>query len=100
MRTVCIYAWQYVAWLQKSHLLRRLIEEERVNVLALDTDITVHAEPYAALRAFHAFTLVTTFDFKGGFVGRRAEGAVLAVPHLANLASWGLGLTLSATHSG
>lgn len=37
---------------------------------------------------------------QGRFVGRRAEGAVLAVPHLANLASWGPGLTLSATHSG
>jgi len=24
----------------------------------------VHAEPYAVLRAFDAFTLVTTFDFK------------------------------------
>ena len=34
-----------VAWLQRFHLLRRLVEEERVNVLALDTDITVHAEP-------------------------------------------------------
>ena len=104
-------SFNYVAWLQKSHLLRRFIEEEPgVNVLALDTDMTVHttpgpdtgpepnhdpdsdpdpdpdptttptatpntspnpnqvhAEPYAALRAFRDFTLVTTFDFKGGF---------------------------------
>ena len=37
-------SFNYVAWLQKSHLLRRLIEEEPgVNVLALDTDMTVHA---------------------------------------------------------
>ena len=37
-------SFNYVAWLQKSHLLRRLIEEESgVNVLALDTDMTVHA---------------------------------------------------------
>ena len=37
-------SFNYVAWLQKSHLLRCLIEEESgVNVLALDTDMTVHA---------------------------------------------------------
>ena len=37
-------SFNYVAWLQKSHLLRRLIEEEPgVNVLALDTDMTARA---------------------------------------------------------
>ena len=54
----------YVAWLQRFYYLRRFLEL-RVSVLALDTDITVHAEPFAVLRPFgERFALTTTFDFK------------------------------------
>ena len=60
---------RFVAWLQRFHLLRRLIEEAPgVRVLACDTDLAVRVNPYASLHsAFREFQLVTTFDFKGGF---------------------------------
>lgn len=65
---------RFVAWLQRFHLLRRLIELNAVrrppmNVLALDTDMAVRAHPYASLHAALAHStikMVTTFDYKGG----------------------------------
>ena len=63
---------RFVAWLQRFHLLKRLIElnsaRRPINVLALDTDMAVRASPYAALHTtFAPYKMVTTFDFKGGF---------------------------------
>ena len=58
---------KYVAWIQKFDLMRRLVEA-RLNVLALDSDVIVRADPYPHLRgAFANYTLVTAFDTKGGF---------------------------------
>lgn len=61
----------FVAWLQRFHLLKRLMElnaRQPVNVLALDTDMAVRADPYATLHAsFGQYAMVTTFDYKGGF---------------------------------
>ena len=40
----------------------------RVNILALDSDVIVRADPYPHLRgAFGNYTLITAFDTKGGF---------------------------------
>eukprot|EP00966_Prymnesium_polylepis_P106313 2462444-Prymnesium_polylepis.1 len=60
---------RFVAWLQRFHLFRRMIEEAPgVNILACDTDLAVRVNPYDSLHgAFRDFKLVTTFDFKGGF---------------------------------
>ena len=60
---------KFVAWLQRFQLLRRLFELERpVNILALDTDMALRAHPYETLhRLLGSYTMVTTFDFKGGF---------------------------------
>ena len=57
----------YRAWLQKFHYMRRFLEM-RVNVLALDSDVILLANPYPPLRgAFGDVTFVTAFDTKGGF---------------------------------
>ena len=59
---------RFVAWLQRFHLIRRLIELGRVNILALDTDMAIRADPYVSLHStFAPYTMVTTFDYKGGF---------------------------------
>ena len=66
---------RFVAWLQRFHLLKRLIElnavrSRPINVLALDTDMAVRTDPYASLHAALAHStikMVTTFDYKGGF---------------------------------
>ena len=62
---------KFIAWLQRFHLLKRLLELERapaLNVLALDTDMAIRAHPDEALhRSLGQFSFVTTFDFKGGF---------------------------------
>ena len=58
---------RYVAWIQKFHYMRRLIEA-KVNILALDSDVVATASPYPHLHgAFRRFNLVTAFDTKGGF---------------------------------
>ena len=58
---------RYVAWIQKFHYMRRLIER-RINVLALDSDVVVTSDPYPHLRGpFGRFAMVTAFDTKGGF---------------------------------
>ena len=57
----------YRAWLQKFHYMRRLLEMN-VNVLALDSDVLLLANPYPPLRgAFGGARFVTAFDTKGGF---------------------------------
>ena len=57
----------YRAWLQKFHYMRRFLEM-RVNVLALDSDVILLANPYPPLRgAFGDVSFVTAFDTKGGF---------------------------------
>jgi len=57
----------FVAWLQRFRLIKRLAERG-INVMALDTDVAVRANPYPSLRsAFGGYRLVTTFDYKGGF---------------------------------
>ena len=63
---------KFVAWLQRFHLIKRLIAmntpSRPLNVLALDTDMAVRASPYGSLHTiFKPFTMVTTFDYKGGF---------------------------------
>ena len=62
--------WQlapkYVAWIQKFHYMRRLLEA-RVNILALDSDVVATADPYPHLRRFGEYTMVTAYDTKGGF---------------------------------
>ena len=58
---------RYVAWIQKFHYMRRLLEA-RVNVLALDSDVVVTGDPYPHLHGpFGRFQMVTAFDTKGGF---------------------------------
>ena len=58
---------RYVAWIQKFHYMRLLIER-RVNVLALDSDVVVTSDPYPHLHGpFGRFAMVTAFDTKGGF---------------------------------
>ena len=58
---------KYVAWIQKFHYMRRLIER-RINVLALDSDVVVTVNPYPHLHGpFGRFALLTAFDTKGGF---------------------------------
>ena len=58
---------RYVAWIQKFHYMRRLLER-RINVLALDSDVVATTDPYPHLRGpFGRYALVTAFDTKGGF---------------------------------
>ena len=58
---------RYIAWLQKFHYMRLLLEM-RINVLALDSDVVLFADPYPHLRgAFGGYSFVTAFDTKGGF---------------------------------
>ena len=58
---------RYVAWIQKWHYMRRMIES-RINVLALDSDVVVMVNPYPYLRnTFGRFSLITAYDTKGGF---------------------------------
>lgn len=58
---------RYIAWLQKFHYMRLLLEMN-VNVLGLDSDVVLFANPYPHLRgAFGGYSFVTAFDTKGGF---------------------------------
>ena len=58
---------KYVAWIQKFHYMRLLIEGG-TNVLALDSDVLVNVDPYQHLHgSFGKYRLVTAFDTKGGF---------------------------------
>ena len=60
---------KFIAWLQRFHLLKRLLEMERsprLSVLALDTDMAIRAHPFTSLHALlGSYSMVTTFDFKG-----------------------------------
>lgn len=63
--------WQlapkYVAWIQKFHYMRKLLER-KLRVLALDSDVVVTASPYPSLHGpFAGYPMVTAFDTKGGF---------------------------------
>ena len=58
---------KYIAWMQRLHLLRRLLEK-RVSVLALDTDIQVNADPFASAHALaDGAALVAAYDHQAGF---------------------------------
>ncbi|KAL1523032.1 hypothetical protein AB1Y20_017994 [Prymnesium parvum] len=58
---------KYVAWIQKFHYLRRLVELN-VAVLALDSDVITMVDPYPYLHgAFGKYRFITAFDTKGGF---------------------------------
>ena len=58
---------RYVAWIQKFHYMRLLLEA-RVNILALDSDVVATGNPYPHLKGpFAKFQFITAFDTKGGF---------------------------------
>ena len=58
---------KYVAWIQKFHYMRLLIEA-KINILALDSDVVATSSPYPHLHGpFRSFHMVTAFDTKGGF---------------------------------
>lgn len=76
---------KFIAWLQRFHLLKRLMElsspQRPLNVMALDTDMAVRVNPYASLHTtFRRFTMVTTFDYKGGFANVRLPPAARRRP--------------------
>ena len=61
---------KYIAWMRRLHLLRKLAEA-RLNVLAIDSDVAVMADPYPMLaalrRASPAVSLLLTYDHVVGF---------------------------------
>ncbi|KAL3926504.1 MAG: hypothetical protein SGPRY_003264 [Prymnesium sp.] len=58
----------YLSWLQRFRYLR-LFLERAVDVLALDSDVSLLTNPYPMLNfgELKLASLITTFDYKGGF---------------------------------